>query len=228
MYIKPDYSYIHKTKWQLIKGNCGVLSVQSIHFDRYYTEKQKKCNQKTAEAMTDEQWSAHCDKVSRSFALPMEQILEHFKDRYDIHQISPETSTIEHFKSNWDLFFHSNRCWNGKDYMDCFDLTFNNNRSVSENIELLDEILTLVKAMEYESIYCRVQREAVLDTEKIKHKAEESFENLSGRFINYHGTIGKIKDVSEGKDNKKYGFFKKGARTKYHIVSDVEILTMHI
>lgn len=63
-------------------------------------------------------WSKHCEDVARGFSKSLNDILKHFVDKYDVHQVSEETSTMEHYKSNWDLYFWSNEGWNGKDYMD--------------------------------------------------------------------------------------------------------------
>lgn len=228
MYIEHDYHYINANENLLIEKGYGKISIHSIHFDRHYSEEQKEKNRQIAEKMTKEEWSIHCEKVAKSFAKPLNDILKQFIDRYDIHQISEETDTMEHYKSDWDLYFWSNKGWNGKDYMDCFKLDFNTNRSVEKNMALLNEIIPLVESMEYENIGCRIQYNVVLDKEKIEREAKEICKKLTGKFITYCGIEGKIKVVDEVNNYKTYGFFRKGARSKYYKVSNTEILAMKL
>lgn len=228
MYIKKDYSYIKASEKMLIENGYGKMTVHSIHFDRHYTEEQKERNRQLAESMTREEWSKHCGKVAESFAKPMTEILERFTSKYNIHQVSKETSTMEHYASDWDLFFWCDRGWNGNDYMTCFNLSFNTNRIPEQNMNLLDEIISLVETMEYENIGCRIQYDALIDEKKVEEKAKIICENLVGKSIEYFGMIGKIKVVREENGIKEYGFFKKNARNKYYHISNTEILAMNI
>ena len=224
MYIEHDYHYINANENLLIEKGYGKISIHSIHFDRHYSEEQKEKNRQIAESMTSEQWSRHCEEVAKDFSKPMENILKIFLNKYSIFQASENVS----YKSDWDLHFWSNKGWNGKDYMDCFSLSFNTNRSVEKNIALLNEIIPLVESMEYENIGCRIQYNAVLDKEKIEREAKEICEKLTGKFITYCGIEGKIKVVDEVNNYKTYGFFRKGARSKYYKVSNAEILAMKL
>ena len=42
MYISKDFSYINANETMLMDNGYGKLSVHSIHFDRHYSEEQKK------------------------------------------------------------------------------------------------------------------------------------------------------------------------------------------
>lgn len=224
MYIEHDYHYIKANENLLIEKDYGKISIHSIHFDRHYSKEQMEKNRQIAESMTNEQWSRHCDEVAKGFSKPMENILKIFCSRYSIFQASENVP----YDSDWDLYFWSNKGWNMRDYMDCFRLSFNTNRTPEENMALLNEIIPLVESMVYENIGCYIQYTAVLDKERIEREAKEICENLIGKFITYHGMVGKIKIIGEHNGIKEYGFFRKGAKTKYYTVSYVEILAMKL
>lgn len=228
MYIKQDFSYIKTIEHKLMDQGYGRMTVHSLHFDRYYSEEQQRKNRELAETMTASEWNERCEKIAESFDKPLRAILTAFCEKYDIHQVSVETSTMAHYRSDWDLYFWSNRGWNGKDYMDCFTLSFNGNRSAEQNMKLLDEIITMMKTMEFENIGCRIQYDATIDYKKVEEDAKAICENLLGKFVTYCNMVGKIKIVNETNGNKEYGFFKKNARNRYYPVSYVEILGMSI
>lgn len=228
MFISQDFSYVKASEMKLIDSGYGKMSVHSIHFGRHFSEEQKEKNRKLFETMSREEWSKHCDEVAESLSKPLNEILNVFVDKYDIHQVSPETSTMEHYRSDWDLYFYSNKGWNGREYMDSFEFSFNTKRSPEQNMKLLEEIVDILKTLDYENIGCRIQYDAWIDTQKVEETAKVICENLVGKFINYNGMIGKIKVVSEDNGDKEYGFFKKNARNKYYRISYTEILAMNI
>lgn len=228
MNIKHDYSYITGNENKLIENGYGKLSIHSLIFDRYFTEERKEQNRKLAESMNNEQWSKHCDEISKELSISLNEILQVFINKYNIHQVSEETSTTEHYRSDWDLFFYSNRGWNNKDYFDYFTLSFNTKRTPEQNINLLNNIIPILEKMEYENIGCRIQYDAVINEEKIKIKAIEICESLLNKFINYRGMEGKIKVVKEENNIKEYGFFKKNARNRYYQISNADLVAMEI
>lgn len=225
MYISRDYSYNTTDEMKLVEKGYGELTVHSIHFDRYYTEEQKEKNRQLAESMTREEWSEHCNDIAESFSKPMMEILEKFISKYNIHQISKETSTMEHYTSDWDLYFWSDRGWNEKDYMTCFKLNFNTKREPKQNMELLEEIISFISLMEYENIGCRIQYDVAINEKKVAEKVDTVYENHIGKFVEYQGMIGKLKVVREENGMKEYGFFKKNARSKYYSIPNTKILT---
>lgn len=85
-----------------------------------------------------------------------------------------------------------------------------------------------IERMNKHRIGCRIQYNAVLDKEKIERETKEICEKLTGKFITYCGIEGKIKVVDEVNNYKTYGFFRKGARSKYYKVSNTEILAMKL
>ena len=228
MFIKHDFSYIRTNESKLIDSGYGTMGVHSIHFDRYFSEEQKEKNRELAETLTREEWNKHCGELGEELALYLYEILNVFVKKYNIHQVSAETSTMEHYRSDWDLYFYSNKGWNGKEYMDFFNLSFNGKRSAEQNMKLAKEIVSMVELLEYENICCRVQYIAIIDNEKVSTDAKAVCENLLGKFINYNYMTGKIKVVSEADGNKEYGFFKKNAKNRYYPISYTEILVMSI
>jgi len=228
MYIEKDYSYISETETLLINEGYGKMSVHSIHFDRHFSEEQKAKNRAIAETMTNEEWSEYCDKFAKSLATLLENILQEFVEKYDIHQVSEETNTLKHYNSDWDLFFWSDKGWNKKDFMTHFSLTFNDNRSPEQNMELLEKIIPLVETIKYENIGCRIQYDAVIDEEKIEEEAKTICESLVGKFIEYRDMTGKIKVVREENGIKKYGFFKKNSKINYYHISSRDLVAMKI
>lgn len=228
MNISKDYSYIRGNEKVLMDKGYGEMTVHSLHFDRYYTEEQMEQNRLLSHSMTNEEWSKHCDEVAESFAVPMAEILKQFVEKYDIHQVTDETSTMKHYNSDWDLFFWSDRGWNKKAYMTHFTLSFNERRSPKQNMALLEEIIPLVETLEQENIGCRIQYDAFLDEAKIEKEANAICESLVGKFIDYHGMTGKIRVIGEENGKKEYGFFKKNARNHYYTISNADILMLHL
>lgn len=224
MYISKDFSYINANETMLMDNGYGKLSVHSIHFDRHYSEEQKEKNREAFESMTRGEWSKYCDKIEEEFAKPLNEILEKFLSKYSIYQASENVS----YDSDWDLFFWSDKGWNGKGFMTHFNLTFNNNRNPEQNMKLLEEIISFVDTMEYENIGCRIQYDAIIDTNMVEIEAKRICEKLLGKFIDYHGMTGKIKVVKEKNGTKEYGFFKKNARNKYYRISNADILAMNM
>lgn len=229
MYIKHDYSYITASSEKLAQHGFGKQTVFSLTLGRYFSEAERQENSRIANSCTREEWSARCDALSKSLDKPLTEIMKVLCQKYDIHQTSPETDTIKHYRSEWDLFFWSNRGWNGQDHMDTVQLTFNDERPIEYRAKVLETLLPMFEKMEYKNIGCRIQYCIILDDKKIFETAESVYnEALAGKFLRYNGLEGKIKIV--GKDRVSgencYGFFRKGAKTKYYPISSAEIILM--
>lgn len=229
MYIKHDYSYITASSEKLVQHGFGKQTVFSLTLGRYFSEAERQENSRIANSCTREEWSARCDALSKSLDKPLTEIMKVLCQKYDIHQTSPETDTIKHYRSEWDLFFWSNRGWNGQDHMDTVQLTFNDERPIEYRAKVLETLLPMFEKMEYKNIGCRIQYCIILDDKKIFETAESVYnEALAGKFLRYNGLEGKIKIV--GKDRVSgencYGFFRKGAKTKYYPISSAEIVLM--
>ena len=229
MYIKHDYSYITASSEKLAQHGLGKQTVFSLTLGRYFTEAERQENSRIANSCTREEWSARCDALSKSLDKPLTEIMKVLCEKYDIHQTSPETDTIKHYRSEWDLFFWSNRGWNGQDHMDTVQLTFNDERPIEYRAKVLETLLPMLEKMEYKNIGCRIQYCIILDDKKIFETANTVYnEALAGKFLRYNRLEGKIKIV--GKDRVSgencYGFFRKGAKTKYYPISSAEIVLM--
>lgn len=228
MVIKHDTNYISAVQFELMDRGYGEKSVHSIHFERYYSQEEKAENAARHSALSHEEWGKFCDEIAKSFANRMPDILSKFIDKYDIHQVSPETSTMEHFRSDWDLFYNPHYCqgYDKQTYFDGFTLTFNSRRTVDQNMRMLEDIIPMTENLIYKNIACRVQYDAVIDEKKVAADADKVFENLNGKFIEHCGMVGKIKVVGRTMEGKRYGFFRKNARKKYYPISSAEVLAM--
>lgn len=223
MYINYDQSYISPEAQEIIKNGYGKLSVYSIHFDRHFTDEEKIQNRMQAERMTKTEYSNHCKKLGKIICARLKDVLQEvLKQGYDIHQVSAETSTLEHYSSDWDLFYWSNEGWNGEDYFDHFSLTFNKKRSVEQNMQLLEQLITLIEKMAYKNIGCRIQYDAELDNDRITVDAKASYRTIADKWITFNGVLGKIKYVESREE---YGFFKKGTRSNYIRLSEYDVIT---
>ena len=183
--------------------------------------------------MTDNQRTAYFDSkefktVQMDFAKSLEEVILLFDKKFDIHQTTQENSTMKHYKSDWDLYFCSDRGWNNKDYMQHFSLTFNRNRTPERNMKLLEDIIALLKSIENEKVYCRIQYDAYIDTKKVAEEARKIFDGIARNFVEMFGYVGKIKIVSDDSESVEYGFFQKGAKKKYYPVSDMELVSMNL
>lgn len=228
MVITHDYKYIGSEDKKLVERGYGKISVYSLNFNRYLTETERKKNFVFYGSMTDEQRkkyyeSEEFENIQRGYATDLTDVLNYFS-KYDIHQLTPETSTMQHYDTDWDLFFYSNKGWNKKDYMDFFSLTFNKKRTPEQNNDLLAEIIGLMESIEGKRVCCRVQYCVVYDNDLIEKDAGEIFKKIKRKYINFNGMEGKIKVIGEGNGSIYYGFFKKRAKKKYYPVNASEIL----
>lgn len=233
MNISRDYSYIKGFETKLIDAGYGKMTVHSLHFDRYVSDEQKEINRKFFEGMTETERnnyykSAEFEAVQEAFGKSLRDVLDIFIGKFDIHQVSAETSTNAHYGSDWDLFFWSDRGWNGKEYMSCFSLTFNDNRTAEQNMILLDKIVAILESTENEKVSCRIQYDAVIDEKAVAEAARKVFDGIAGKFVSWSGYEGKIKIVSTEDSETEYGFFKKGSKKRYYKITNADLVTMSL
>lgn len=231
MNINRDYSCIKGFETKLIDAGYGKITVHSLHFNRYVSDEQKEINRKFFEGMTESERnnyykSAEFEAVQEAFGKSLQDVLDIFIGKFDIHQVSAETSTHAHYGGDWDLFFWSDRGWNGKEYMSCFSLTFNDNRKAEQNMELLDKIVAILESTENEKVFCRIQYDAVIDEKAVAEAARKVFDGIAGKFVSWSGYEGKFKVVSDEGGIVQYGFFKKGSKKKYYKISNVDLVAM--
>lgn len=215
-------SFLDKREINMVEKGYGKVVIHSIAFDRSFSDNQKRTNLIKAKSMTKEEWSEYCLQFSKSLEKPMLEIKNLFASKYDIHQVSVETSTMEHYKSNWDLYFWHNT---NRPYMDYFTLTFNSKRTAEQNMDLLREITSFVELLDYHpSVECHIVYKIQYDEEKIKMDSGKICEDLKNKFIIHRGIVGKIK-VIDSNGEKRYVFFPKGKKKKYLELSLNELLT---
>lgn len=205
MLIKQDKSYLTIQDETLIKMGLAELDIHSLNFSRYYSEEEKKENSSLANKLTRDEWNKHCDEVVKTLHKKMLSIL----DIFDINNY-------------WGLHFWNNSM--GKDYFDYMKLSFSEDNPIQDNQKLLYKILKELSPMDVKNVYCRVQYTTRKNKELIDSKAIEICESILNKTIHYQGMIGKIKRIN-GETNS-YGFFKKGARTKYYTIDHSLIVVL--
>lgn len=230
MLISKDFSYISPAKSRLVDVGCGKYTVYSLHFDRHISEEQRQSNIEFFRDMTDEQRveyynSSEFEAVQADFSKALEEVINFLDGKFNIHQTTTENSTMKHYKSDWDMFFWCDRGWNNSSYMSHFSLTFNQERTPEQNMALLEKIIPMLESMENEQVFCRVQYDIGIDMEKAAEAAKKSFDGINGKFVEMFGCIGKIKVVSSDTDGIRYGFFKKGAKSKYYPLSYADLIS---
>lgn len=83
----------------------------------------------------------------------------------------------------------------------------------------------MVSEKEFEGLGVYKQYTASENVEKIYREAEKVFAEKEGKFVFYRGYQGRIKRVGVKDGRHKYGFFKKGAKTKYRPLEYSSIVT---
>ena len=217
MLITHDYSYVNN---ELINLGYATLDIHSLNFDRYYTEAEMEENKIASSGLTLEERNAMCESVGKTICEHMESMMNILNSKYDICQYNKEIHYGKH-----DLHFYSNRGWNGKEWYDHIQLSLNDKRNIKENEKLLSEILEFVDGLDLKNIKCRVQYQSKVDSIKLHDDSLKVCDRVEGEFITYKGNLGKIKCIGEEDGKKLYGFFKKGARSKYYPIDDIYIIT---
>ena len=228
MLINHDYSYINNRDQKLVDAGYGKIVPDYVWFDRYFTEEQREENRELAESLSKEEWDKRCVEYEAALFSTLEHIKEVFNGKFDIHQISEETNTIEHYKGDWDLYFWSNRGWNGSQQMTRFSLSFNDRRSPESRVNTLNEVIAILEGIDCDDVAARIQYGVHMNDVAIEAAAAEIYKDIEGKFINYYGATGKIKIISECEGLRMYGFFKKGAKSKYQKVLPKDILLMNV
>lgn len=218
MLITHDYSY---TNNNLIENGYATYGIHSLNFDRYFTEKEREQNRQFAKQYgnTSQEWTDHCDWMGQEICKQMESLMKVLDKKYVVCQYNPKVKYGEH-----DLHFCSNEGWNGKEWYDHIQLSFNDKLDKARNNQILNELLELVAGMELKNVACRVQYKTIADNEKLYTDAAKKYKDIEGKFVSLRGCVGKVKEVGEYKGKKQYGFFKKGARKYYNLLSDTELI----
>jgi hypothetical protein len=222
MNINHDYSYTNKS---LIDLGYATIGIHSLVFDRHFTEEEMADNRKATEEIGNntEAWNKRCDQKGEMICEQMECMMKILNNKYLIAQYNENVKYGTH-----DLHFYCNRGWNKKDWYDHIQMCFNEKKGQEENNKLLSELLDILSPMELKNVGCRVQYETVVDEKKLHDDVLEICKQYEGKTITYRGTEGKIKYITNSNGQNEYGFFKKGARSKYYRINDSELIMLNI
>lgn len=211
MKIKEDFSYMNK---ELVDKEYAALSFHSIRFHRYFTEQEMEQNRANADTMSREEWSYACKETSKKIYNQLQHVLGKLLN-YKIYQLMPEVR----YDSNYDLFFWSNGDFNDKTF-DYMTLSANDRRTPEENMQLLNDVLQIVKDIDVPNVQCIVQYTEIPNVKMIRSRALGIINDIQGKTISYKGIQGKIKRVTEGNDVDCFGLFKNGARRRYYVLDE--------
>ena len=216
--IKEDKSYLSSGDLFAIERGYAELDVHSIRIDREsFTEVEKAENSKMYDTMNREEWNAYCNLIPDETSLKIKPLIEALSNKFKIYQYKHDD--IE-YRSKWDLFFW---CNSGNDEgrdLSYITLSTNTTKTVKERIMDVEQVIEAIKEIGFNGIDISIQYCIKYDDEKLKEMAASYFETIRNDFVNYSGQDGKIKVIgTDYKGNTCYGFFKKGARSKYRQVS---------
>lgn len=224
--IREDKSYMSKLDLKAIEKGIAKLDIYSLRIDReQYTEEQKEENKKLADSVSRDEWSKHCDDVKKRIAQKIEPLIESLSNKFNIYQY--KNNSIE-YGSNWDLFFWCNCNKEGQDFS-YVTLSTNKKRTVEERSSDIKKVLEYIQEIGFKGIDVIIQYTATYNEEVVKNIALNYFNQIQNNVVKCFGYDGKIKNVgTDNKGNIYYGFFKKGARSKYYRISDMNLLEMAI
>lgn len=211
--IKKDMSYLSETDLQAIENGIAELGVHSLRLDRYLSEEEKQENVRLANT-NRELWKQRGEESIKRVATNIENILDTLNDQFLIYQYKNEN--ISYSKDNWDLFFW---CNNGD--MSYVTLNTNKNKRLTQQLEDIENVLSVLNNFKFENVVISIQYNVNYNKEKVNNIVSEVFNKINNTFINYLGHTGKVKEIGKTLDGKTaYGFFKKGARTKYYQIPE--------
>lgn len=205
MEIREDYSYLTTIHKEMMRLGLATLDVYNVHIEG---------NGKSA----NEEIKSICDMLDKEFLIYQ-------------YRKNPDGKYVCEYRDKWDLYFFNNGCLEYP-FTDT-RLSFNKNQKELKerkcDFNKLIDILRQYKVMA--DIEVRVQYTAVFNDLVIKAKADAVFETLENTFVEYKGMTGKIKRVQENSDGyygtkTEYGFFKKGSKKKYYIITNMDLVMM--
>jgi len=220
MNIKHDHSYTNKS---LIDLGYATIGIHSLVFDRRFSEEEMEENRKAAKilGLNSEAWNKRCNQTGELICEQMESMMQILNNKYSIAQYNESVKYGTH-----DLHFYCNRGWNNKTWYDHIQMCFNEKKENNDNNRLLNELIDILSGMELKNVGCRVQYKTIVDEKKLHGDALKVCNQYEGKFIYYRGAEGKIKCVGSNDNQKEYGFFKKGAKSKYYRISDSDLIML--
>ena len=210
--VKKDMSYLSEIDLLAVEKGVAELGIHSIRLSNILTEEEKEENSRIAKIISSEDWSKRCAERMKVVADKIEKIVDTINENFAIYQY--KKNEFEYSSDTWDLFFWCN----------CGDMSYvtlnpNDSRSNDQQIKDIDNVLSLLQKIEIEGIQVHVQHNVTYKDEKVWNIVKEEYGKVKDKFISYDGITGKIKEVGKTYTGKAvYGFFKKGARSKYYQV----------
>jgi hypothetical protein len=172
------------------------------------------------------QLDVHSLRVStrKSNAAKIESLLDAMAVKHKIYQYKDKT--ISYRQYGWDLFFWCNHDSEGRDYS-YVTLDTNKKRSVEQRAVDVAKALEDMQQIGLEGIEVYIQYMTTYDSNKVKIIVLDYLAKTADKPVEMMGQKGKIKPVGTNHIGETvYGFFKKGAKTKYWQLSYESILRL--
>lgn len=209
--IREDKSYMSETDLQAIDKGIAELGVFSLRISKTFTEEEKKHSSHLYE--TDRaSWREHAIISNQKTSEMIEKVIDALSQQFVIYQYKDKS--VEYSKKEWDLFF-----WCNKGDMTYVTLNPNKDRDLERQNNDIKQVLNALSEIPY-AIDVAIQYTACYHQDRLKTEVKKAFQLMDGKFVNYIGMTGKVKEVATGR----YGFFKKGARTNYYEVDNEYLL----
>ena len=224
--IREDKHYLSNDNIIAIERGFAKLDIHSIRISREnFTEEEKAENSRIYNTLTREEWSKRCEDTASMTASKIEPLVESLSKKFNIYQYKNDDMD---YRSKWDLFFWCNGDNRGRDFS-YVTLSTNDTKKLEERLLDIEHVLNYIKEIGFAGLDIAIQYSIKYDDEKLKEMASDYFEKIKNTVIEYSGYMGKIKDMGiDYMGNKCYGFFKKGARSKYYKVSNGDMAIMSI
>lgn len=147
------------------------------------------------------------------------EVRKYFADNFKVYQLNVDRYTREEY----ELFYWSNESITGR--LGYFTIAITGYKEIlmaDDTIKKAVEIAEAVKELNG-NIQIAIQYTSIYDNEKLEDESKIKFSEISDKFVsNPYGVVGRIKLV-----NGVYGFFKKGARSRYIPVRQKELLSQY-
>lgn len=217
--IKKDMSYLSETDLKAVENGIATLAIHSVNLSRYYTEEQQEQNKSFSDTCTNEQWSKHCASVAVMYAQKMELIASEIAEHISVHQYKGNNTSYR--STEWDLGY-----W-ASESRDSIQLSPNKNKHIEEQLKDIEKVVNIIEGLEVENVAARIQYSVQYDENKLSEISQNVCEKFAGAFINYNGTIGKIKEISRNENEINYAFYKKGARKNCYKIDPKSLLELY-
>lgn len=212
--IRYDNSYISRLGIDAIERNLASYDVDKLRIEIRNSEEQIKKNQELHTSLNKEAWEVYCDNARHEKSDRILGLLNALNKRFKIYQFDKSVSYLE----DWHLFFWCNCDKNGEHDYSYITLNFNDRCSYEQRQETFKEVLDFLSAEEYSEIDIAVQKDVFWDEEKLNQAYELFCKTHEGKFIEYNGMKGYIRQLGSGE----YVLFKKYAKkTFYRLAKEI-------